>query len=91
MHPSEIGEISWDDLKNKRLKKTRGVSFDEILESNYLGIWDHPSRPLQKLMLFERHGYIWMVPFVRQGDQVFLKTLYASRKYTKRYRRGELT
>ena len=87
---SDIGDIRWNPLKNERLKKTRGVSFDEIMESNYLGIWNHPNRPLQQVMLFERKGYIWMVPFVRQGNEVFLKTLYASRKYTKRYKRGEL-
>ena len=90
MMPSELGEIRWNDLKNERLKRTRGVSFDEILESNYLGIWNHPNRLFQKVMLFERKGYIWMVPFVREGDEVFLKTLYASRKYTKLYKRGEL-
>ena len=90
MIPSELGEIQWDTLKNERLKKVRGASFEEILDSKYLGIWNHPSRPLQKVMLFEYKGYVWLVPFVRQGSEAFLKTLYRSRKYTKRYKRGEL-
>lgn len=90
MYPLDIGELSWNELKNRRLKRTRGVSFNELLDSNYLGIWNHPTRPPQQLMLFERKGYIWVVPCVREGDRLFLITLYASRKYTTRYKRGEL-
>ena len=90
MIPSEINEVRWDPLKNKRLKQVRGASFEEILDSKYLGIWNHPTKILQKVMLFEYKGYVWVVPFVRQGHEAFLKTLYASRKYTKLYERGEL-
>ena len=47
-------------------------------------------RPHQKLMLFERRGYIWVVPYVRTKDKIFLKTLFPSRAYTKKWIRGEL-
>lgn len=35
-------------------------------------------------MLFEHKRYVWLVPYVteKNGD-IFLKTLYPSRKYTK--------
>ncbi|OGX37923.1 MAG: hypothetical protein A3C53_05875 [Omnitrophica WOR_2 bacterium RIFCSPHIGHO2_02_FULL_68_15] len=81
-------EFRWDLLKEERLKRTRGVSFDEILQARPIAIRQHPRRSDQQLMLFERRGYIWVVPFVERGDVLFLKTLYPSRKYTKRYRRG---
>ena len=42
-------------------------------------------------MLFEYRKYVWLVPFVQEenGD-IFLKTLYPSRKYTKLYKEGKL-
>ena len=41
------------------------------------------------LMLFELNGYILTVPYVQKGDELFLKTIFPSRKYTKRWRLGE--
>lgn len=40
-------------------------------------------------MLFEYKGQIWVVPYAAEGEDIFLKTLYPSRKYTKLYQRGE--
>ena len=83
-------ELRWNLLKSERLKKTRGASFEELIQSKLIAVKRHPKRIHQDIMLFEYHGYIWVVPFVVTGDGIFLKTLYPSRKYTKRYRRGEL-
>lgn len=83
-------EFKWNTLKNERLKRARGISFEEILQAKPIGIKSHPSRELQEEMLFEWRNYVWVVPFVRAGDGIFLKTIYPSRKYTKKYRRGEL-
>ncbi len=83
-------ELRWDLLKSERLKKTRGVSFDEITQAKFVGARRHPARTLQEIMLFEHKGYIWVVPFMRSGGDIFLKTLYPSRKYTRLYKRGEL-
>ena len=66
-------DIKWSLLKNERLKKTRGASFEEIIESNLIGVKKHPKRLDQKIMLFEYHGYIWVVPFVRRENEIFLK------------------
>ena len=83
--------IRWDLLKSERLKKTRGVSFEEIIGAKLVDIKGHPSRENQKIMLFEHKGYIWVVPFVDTSDEIFLKTLYQSRQYTKMYKkRGHL-
>lgn len=83
-------ELRWSLLKSERLKRTRGVSFEEIVQSKLVAVKRHPTRPLQDIMLFEYKDYVWVVPFVRSGDELFLKTLYPSRKYTALYKRGEL-
>ena len=87
--PSEI-EIDWSKTKSKRLKKIRGLSFSEILRTKFVSVQKHPLRENQSLLLFEIRGYLWVVPFVRSGNRIFLKTLYPSRCWTKKYRRGEL-
>jgi hypothetical protein len=79
----------WNELKSARLKRTCGVSFEEISQAKLIHMTEHPKRPGQYLMLFEHKGYVWAAPCVEQGDDVFLKTLYPSRKYTRMYRRGE--
>jgi hypothetical protein len=80
-------EIKWSSLKSERLKRTRGVSFEEIITAKLVDILSHPLRENQKLMLFEYKSYIWIVPFMDKGDEIFLKTLYPSRKYTKVYKK----
>ena len=82
--------IRWDPLKSELLKRTRGVSFEDILKARLIGVEEHPKKPHQKLMLFELNRYIWTVPYVTKGDELFLKTLFPSREYTKKWLRGEL-
>ena len=82
-------EIKWSLLKNERLKRTRGVSFEEIINSKFLAAKKHPKKEHQNIMLFEYKKYIWVVPYVEEQDHIFLKTLFPSRKYTKIYKRGD--
>lgn len=82
-------EIQWNLLKSERLKKTRGISFEEIIQTKLIGVKEHPKKWYQSIMLFERKGYVWVVPYVESGNTIFLKTLFPSRKYTKLYKRGE--
>lgn len=81
-------EIKWSLLKNERLRKFRGISFEEILQAKLIAVKKHPEREYQNVMLFEYKGYIWVVPYVKEGSEIFLKTIYPSRKYTKFYKRG---
>lgn len=83
-------DIRWSQLKSERLKKTRGVSFEEIISSELISVRSHPKRPNQKIILFKRKGYIWIVPYVEEKEYIFLKTLFPSRKLTKLYVKGEL-
>ena len=87
--------LNWNNEKNKILKHARGISFEEIaylIESGQiLGIEEHPGRSNQKIYILEIEQYAFVVPFVEQGDEIFLKTAFPSRKYTKRYGlKGEL-
>ena len=76
-------QIRWDVLKNERLKKARGASFEDLINSKLIKIMKNPKRVNQNIMLFEYKKYIWVVPFVEEKDYYFSKTLFPSRKYTK--------
>ncbi len=76
-------QIRWNVLKNERLKKARGASFEDLINSKLIKIMKNPKHVNQNIMLFEYKKYIWVVPFVEEKDYYFLKTLFPSRKYTK--------
>ena len=75
--------IKWDDEKNKLLKEERGVSFEDILDSIFIGAEKHRTRNNQMVLLYEYKKYIWVVPCVVEDKYIFLKTMFPSRKYTK--------
>ncbi|MFH0992188.1 MAG: toxin [bacterium] len=82
--------IIWDDEKNKKLKKQRGISFEEItlliLERKYIDIVEHPKRCGQRIFVLPINGYIHAVPFVLDNENnVVLKTAFPSRKFHKKY------
>ena len=79
-------KIRWNLLKSRRLKRTRRVSFEEIIKARLLAICDHPSRVNQYILIYDYKGYVWAVPFVIDGEGIFLKTLYPSRKFQKIYK-----
>ena len=83
-------KIRWDPAKSDRVKRVRGVSFEEIVQAEFVSVLLHKKRAGQSLLLFRHNKYIWVIPCVYRGDEIFLKTLYPSRKYTKMMKRGEL-
>ena len=80
-------EIRWNPLKSERLKRTRGVSFEEIIRSKQIDILEHPKKANQKILVYEHKHYFWAVPFVEEGDVIFLKTIFPSRKLMTRYKK----
>ena len=85
-------DYTWSHEKNNLLKVERGISFEEIIAAieseNLLDILDHPNQdkyPNQYLFVLKINGYAWLVPFVREGNQCFLKTAFPSRKANKNY------
>jgi len=88
--------ISWNEEKNKLLKKTRGVSFEQIKQviskGQILDVLPHPNPKKyknQKIMVVKINNYAYSVPFVESDNNIFLKTIYANRKYNKKYLKKE--
>ena len=81
--------VNWSHEKNELLKAERGISFEEIvllIESGHiLGIEENPARTNQKIYILEIENYAFVVPFVENQNEIFLKTAFPSRKYTKRF------
>jgi hypothetical protein len=44
--------------------------------------------PGQKIAVVKIGDYAYLVPYVQQGDDIFLKTIIPSRKATKKYVRA---
>lgn len=87
-----MGVFFWDDDKNAVLKKTRGVSFEDIVlcieNGHLLDVLEHPNRsryPTQWVYVVEVKGYVYLVPFIKDKLGHFLKTIFPSRKYTQLY------
>jgi hypothetical protein len=84
-------QIKWSFVKNEELKKSRSVSFEDILTRGKLvDITKNKNRSNQEMLVYEYENYIWVIPFVQEReDIIFLKTLYPSRKYKKIYMGGD--
>ena len=88
--------INWDPDKNNKLIEERNVSFEDVvfcLQSD--GLLDdlaHPNNEKydhQRLFVIEIDGYVYLVPYVENDDELFLKTIIPSRKATKHYLGGK--
>ena len=81
--------FNWNSKKNEILKRERGISFEEmayLIESDrVIGIEENPGYPNQKMYVLEIDNYAIIVPYVENDDEIFLKTAFPSRKYTKKY------
>ncbi len=80
--------------KSRVLKETRGVSFEEAIalldKTHILDILEHPNQqkyPHQKIYVLNFGEYVYLIPFVREGNRIFLKTIIPSRKATETYLR----
>ena len=83
----------WNPEKNEILKNERDISFEQIIFHLMKGdVWrigDHPDQekyPGQKIYFIIIVDYIYLVPFIENGEEIFLKTIIPSRKATRDYR-----
>lgn len=72
--------------------RERGISFEEIVfhieRGDVLDLQDHPNQekyPGQRIFIVDVEGYAYVVPFVEDEEEVFLKTIIPSRKATRKY------
>jgi len=85
-------EIKWSEKKNKWLQKERGVSFEQveklIKQGKILDNVEHPNQrryPGQRKFVLAINNYIHTVPYVKNNQEIFLKTIIPSRKEHKKY------
>ena len=88
-------ELEWNEDKNLLLIQERNVCFEDIVtcieNDRLLDIIKNPSqdRLNQFCLIVDISNYAYVVPFVKNGNIFFLKTIYKSRKQTKKYLRGD--
>nr|DAE29540.1 MAG TPA: ribonuclease toxin [virus sp. ctkyY8] len=74
--------IEWSSEKNEILKKTRNISFEEILQNGtFLDDIPHPSREKQRIKIYDYNGYPYLMPYVEDDEKIFLKTAFPNRDY----------
>lgn len=83
--------LRFSEEKDRLLRAKRKIGFLEVVEAiennKVLKSIDNPNKkkfPKQKMMLINIKNYIYIVPYIEDENEVFLKTIYPSRKYTKR-------
>jgi len=79
--------INWNEEKNTKLKIERGIGFETIFslieEGLIIDIRENPNYPNQKYYFFIVDDYVYCVPVVETENEIFLKTIFPSRKFTK--------
>lgn len=94
---SMVYSINFNEEKNQLLQVSRGVSFEEVVAAirgrKILDNIANPSfsRARQRTYVIEINGYVYAVPYVvnEKKKEIYLKTIYPSRKLTKKYLGGK--
>ena len=83
---------NWNREKNELLIVHRGISVEEVvfyIENG--GLLDEIAHPNsqdyshQRIFVVAVETYVYLVPYVESEDEIFLKTIIPSRKFTKIY------
>ncbi len=84
--------INWNSTKNQQLISERGISFEDIVfylqQGALLDDVEHPNTdiyPNQRVFVINIDDYAYLVPYVENRKEIFLKTVIPSRKATKIY------
>ena len=84
--------FDWNEEKNQKLKIERDISFEDIIvaidSDRLLDVIEHSNLEKylnQKVLVVNIRNYVYLVPFVEDNQKYFLKTIFPSRKMTKKY------
>ncbi len=84
----------WNHDKNQKLKRERGVNFEQVVmqieHGELLDVIRHPNQtkfPHQRVLVVRMRNYVYAVPFVEERSERFLKTTIPSRQLTRHYGR----
>ena len=87
--------FNWNDEKNALLIKERDISFEEVVfciqNGGILDDVAHGNQekyPNQKIFVVLINDYVFLVPYVENDNEIFLKTIIPSRKAKKEYLGG---
>jgi len=90
----KMKSYNWNTEKNKLLRETRNISFEEIVlaisQNGIIEVYEHPNQekyPGQKIYEIDYKDYIYLVPYLENENEYFLKTIIPSRKATKKHKR----
>lgn len=84
--------INWNTEKSVALKSSWGICFEDVVffieRGDILDDYLHPNQkdyPGQRIMVINIANYAYLVPYVENDEELFLKTIIPSRKATQRY------
>ncbi|MCD4667049.1 MAG: toxin [Sulfurimonas sp.] len=87
---------NWNKEKNLLLKESRDISFEQIVmhieQGDLLDVIKHPNSERydnQKILVINVNDYVYLVPFVENDNEKFLKTIIPNRQFTKKYLGGK--
>ena len=77
--------LRWDNDKNEKLKNERGICFEQVViimeRGEILDTIEHPNQnkyPGQKIAMVGIYDYVYLVSYVENNDEIFLKTIIPS-------------
>jgi uncharacterized DUF497 family protein len=87
-----VKHFAWNSEKNAQLIKERGISFERVIyhieRDGVLDVIKHPNPskyPNQRMFIVHIENYAYLVPFVENESEIFLKTIIPSRKATRKH------
>jgi len=85
-------QINWSTTKNEKLKTNRSICFEDVISAiesgGLLDDLEHTNStryPHQRVFVVLINNYVYGVPYVSNDNEIFLKTIYPSRKLTAVY------
>lgn len=84
--------LRWSVEKDTELSAQRDIDFETVAKlirgGEVLAVVKHhnPEKyPNQRIFILKINEYVYLVPFVENDQEIFLKTIIPSRKMTKKY------
>jgi uncharacterized DUF497 family protein len=88
--------INWNTEKSRLLKEARGICFEDVVfhmeKGALLDDYSHPNQQKyggQRIMIIGVDNYAYLVPYVEDENEIFLKTIIPSRTATEKYFGGQ--
>jgi len=87
-----VKNLNWNSEKSVVLKALRGIGFEDVVfyieRGDILDDYLHPNQqayPGQRIMVIAIANYAYLVPYVENVEELFLKSIIPSRKATQKY------